>query len=51
MYDQPKYKTLGESGFYADRRASRPLPEGTVARGWLRADPDTGWGGAGYPAG
>jgi len=39
MYDQPKYKTLGESGFYADRRASRPLPEGTVARGWLRADP------------
>jgi hypothetical protein len=19
--------------------------------GWLRADPDTGWGGAGYPAG
>jgi len=39
MYDQPKYKTLGESTFYADRRASRPLPEGTVARGWLRADP------------
>jgi len=39
MYDQPKYKTLGESGFYADRRASRPLPEGTVARGWLREDP------------
>ena len=38
MYDQPKYKTLGESGFYADRRASRPLPEGTVARGWLRSD-------------
>jgi mono/diheme cytochrome c family protein len=39
MYDQPKYKTLGESSFYSDRRASRPLPEGTVARGWLRADP------------
>ena len=39
MYDQPKYKTLGESNFYSDRRASRPLPEGTVARGWLRADP------------
>jgi hypothetical protein len=38
MYDQPKYKTLGESDFYSDRRASRPLPEGTVARGWLRAD-------------
>ena len=39
MYDQPKYKPLGESNFYSDRRASRPLPEGTVARGWLRADP------------
>jgi mono/diheme cytochrome c family protein len=39
MYDQPKYKPLGESNFYSDRRASRQLPEGTVARGWLRADP------------
>jgi mono/diheme cytochrome c family protein len=38
MYDQPKYKPLAESAFFADRRASRPLPEGTVARGWLRAD-------------
>ena len=38
MYDQPKYKPLGESNFYSDRRASRPLPEGVVARGWLRAD-------------
>jgi len=38
MYDQAKYKPLGESGFFADRRASRTLPEGTVARGWLRAD-------------
>ncbi len=38
MYDQPKYKPLGESRFFADRRASRPLPEGTVPRGWLRAD-------------
>ena len=38
MYDQAKYKPLGESSFFADRRASRPLPEGTVARGWLRAD-------------
>ena len=38
MYDQEKYKPLGQSNFYADRRASRPLPEGTVARGWLRAD-------------
>ena len=39
MYDQARYKPLGESNFYSDRRASRPLPEGTVARGWLRADP------------
>jgi mono/diheme cytochrome c family protein len=38
MYDQPKYKPLGESNFFSDRRAARALPEGTVARGWLRAD-------------
>lgn len=38
MYDQARYKPLGESSFYTDRRASRPLPEGTVARGWLRED-------------
>jgi hypothetical protein len=38
MYDQARYKPLGESGFFADKRASRPLPEGTVARGWLRSD-------------
>jgi hypothetical protein len=38
MYNQARYKPLGESNFFADRRASRPLPEGTVARGWLRAD-------------
>jgi mono/diheme cytochrome c family protein len=44
MYDQPKYKPLGESNFYSDRRASRPLPDGTVARGWLRADPRLSYG-------
>ena len=38
MYDQPKYKPLAESNFFADRRTSRPIPEGTVARGWLNAD-------------
>jgi hypothetical protein len=38
MYDQPKYKPLAESHFFADHRASRPIPEGTVARGWLNAD-------------
>ncbi len=35
MYDQPKYKPLGKSSFYGDGRASRPLVEGTVARGML----------------
>ncbi|HEV8608780.1 MAG TPA: cytochrome c [Thermoanaerobaculia bacterium] len=35
MYDQPKYQPLEKSGFYADGRASRPLVEGTVARGTL----------------
>ena len=38
MYDQPKYKPLAESNFFADHRTSRPIPEGTVARGWLEAD-------------
>ena len=32
MQDQPKYKPLGKSDFFADGRASRPLIEGTVAR-------------------
>ena len=32
MQDQPKYKPLGKSDFFADGRASRPLVEGTVAR-------------------
>jgi mono/diheme cytochrome c family protein len=35
MYDQPKYRPLEKSDFFADRRASRPLVEGTVARGTL----------------
>lgn len=38
MYDQPKYKDLRKSDFFADRRQARPLPEGTVARGFLRED-------------
>jgi hypothetical protein len=38
MYDQPKYKPLARSDFFADHRTSRPLPEGTVARGWLEAN-------------
>ncbi|MDQ6892854.1 MAG: cytochrome c [Acidobacteriota bacterium] len=38
MYDQPKYKDLRRSEFFADQRQARPLPEGTVARGFLRED-------------
>jgi mono/diheme cytochrome c family protein len=35
MHDQPKYKALRASPFFADGRASRPMVEGTVARGQL----------------
>ncbi len=38
MYDQPKYKPLSSSTFYADGQSSRPLIEGTVARGHVRTD-------------
>jgi mono/diheme cytochrome c family protein len=38
MQDQPRYKPLAASDFFADRRASRPAIEGTVARGHLRID-------------
>jgi len=37
MYDQPKYKPLRPSKLYADG-SSRPLVEGTVARGYARTD-------------
>ena len=36
MFDQPKVRPLQASTFFADGRASRPLPEDTVARGDLR---------------
>lgn len=36
MQDQPRYKAYKESAFFADKRASRDMPEGTVARGQLR---------------
>ena len=32
MQDQPKYKPLGESKFFADGRQARPIPAGTIAR-------------------
>jgi mono/diheme cytochrome c family protein len=35
MYDQPKYQPLQKTSFFADGRASRPLVDGTVARGML----------------
>jgi hypothetical protein len=38
MHIQPKDKTLRQSNFWGDERGSRPLVEGTVARGELRED-------------
>lgn len=38
MHDQPKFIPLRGTDFFADGRSARPLPEGTVARGQLRAD-------------
>ena len=38
MADQPRYKPLARSEFFGDERSARPLVEGTVARGDLRAD-------------
>lgn len=38
MQDQPKYKPLRASTFFKDGLSSRQLVEGTVPRGYLRAD-------------
>lgn len=38
MHDAPRVKPLAESDFFADGSGARPLPAGTVARGYLRAD-------------
>jgi len=38
MHDQPRYEPLEASDLFGDRRASRPLVDGTVARGELRED-------------
>jgi mono/diheme cytochrome c family protein len=38
MADQPRYRPLAKSEFFEDGRSARPLVEGTVARGQLRAD-------------
>jgi mono/diheme cytochrome c family protein len=38
MHNQPKYKGLRPSAFFADGSSARPLVEGTVARGTLQED-------------
>lgn len=38
MHDQPKYEPLEASSTFSDGRSSRPLVEGTIARGHLNED-------------
>jgi len=38
MHDQPKYIPLRPSDSFADGRSARPIPAGTVARGYLNDD-------------
>ena len=38
MHDAPRYEAFEASKSFADGRASRTAPTGTVARGWLRDD-------------
>ena len=38
MQDQPRYKPLARSDFFADQRASRTPVDGTIARGQLHDD-------------
>jgi mono/diheme cytochrome c family protein len=38
MHDGPRFKPLQENPFYEDGRASRPIPTGTVPRGFLKDD-------------
>ena len=38
MHDAPRYEVYEASDLFADGRASRVPPAGTVARGWLRED-------------
>src|SRR3954464_14446972 len=38
MADQPSFKPLQASNFFADGRSARPVVPGTVARGHLRTD-------------
>jgi mono/diheme cytochrome c family protein len=38
MYDQPRHKPLGASAFFRDGMSARPLPAGTVPRGFLHTN-------------
>jgi hypothetical protein len=38
MHNQPKYRGLRDSAFFANGSSARPLVEGTIARGTLQAD-------------
>ena len=38
MHNQPKYRGLRASAFFADGSSARPLVEGTIARGTLQDD-------------
>ena len=38
MHNQPKYRPLRGTAFFADGERARPLVEGTVARGTLQDD-------------
>ena len=38
MAEQPSYRALDPSDFFADGTSARHPPEGTVARGWLLSD-------------
>jgi mono/diheme cytochrome c family protein len=50
MHDQPRYKPLEKSDFFADGRSARPLVAGTVSRGNLIVNniQNTGMEGAGF---
>jgi mono/diheme cytochrome c family protein len=38
MHDQPKIKAYREAEFFPDSRGGRPIPEGTIPRGFLQDD-------------
>lgn len=51
MYDQPKYKALQASDFFADGASARPLVNDTVARNHLQIDEKSTGRVGGDPAG